>query len=581
MPTSDAQMSAKQGAGVKREPFEKRLNYMKTEFAKWVPALTELSLYLNPTRGRFNSGIPNSGAKIDHTTVIDSHARRRIRDLASGMISGSTSPSRPWFKLGLPDKDLEQYKPVREYLDECARRMHATLADSNAYESLHVAYEEIATFGTSSMLILEDYRDTVRFRNFTSGEYFLSIGPDGRVNGIGRQFWAQVGALVSEFGIDNVSPSVKSAYETNSTQGWIKVNHLIEVNDTRIPGYADFRNMPYRSVYWEEGSSTDTFLRRSGFEEFPCVAPRWSTTSATDIYGYAPGWDVLGDDKMLQTMQIQKLMALDKAINPPMQADSSVQGSVNTLPGGVTRFSALLPNAGLKPAYQIAPDINAMREDILEVKKALDDSFFNDLFRMMIEMERSNVTATEIAEKQSEKLNMLSPVIAKLNNEQNNPMIDRVFNIMNRNGQLPELSEELEELIGGMPMKVTYVSIFAQAQKMIGITAIEQNLGFGLNIAGKTGDASVLDNYDLDETIRIYADSIGVPAKTMNDAAIVAAKRKERAEAAAKQAQADAMTQMIEGAAKGAKAAKDLGTTPVGANSALDAAMAGITGAQP
>ncbi len=564
--------------GIDRKPFEKRFGGLWREAQKWYPAWMDLSKYLNPTRGSFSAKVPNDGLTIDHKTVIDSHARRAIRDLASGMISGLTSPSRPWFKLGLPDKDLEKYKPVKVYLDECALRMHAVLADSNTYEALHTSYEEIATFGTSSMLMLDDYKDVVRFRNYTIGEYALGVGPDNRVNAFARPFYMSVGALVKEFGIENVSKVAKTAYESSDLEKWVKIKFMIEENDTRIPGYQDFKNMPFRTLYWEDGSPENILLGKRGFEEFPILTPRWSTTTTADMYGRSPGWDVLGDDKMLQTMQIQKLMMLDKVGDPPMQADASVQGAINTLPGGITRFSALLPNAGLKPAYEIRPDIGAMREDILEVKKALDDAFFRDLFRLMIEVDRAQVTATEIAEKQSEKLNMLSPIVAKLNNEQNKNLIDRLFNMMERAGLLPELTPELEALIGGMPMKVTYISVFAQAQKMIGITAIEQTANF---IGGLSKlYPNVVDNFDADETSIVYADSIGVPAKIIVDPAVRDAKRKARAEKEAEIEKANAMLQTAEGAAKASKAVKDLGTTPMGQGSALDAALAGITGRQ-
>ena len=579
MPITDKQMNASPKMGADRIPYEKRFRSLQDEGRKWYPAWRDLALYLNPTRGSFQNVVPNSGHTIDHKTVIDSHARRCIRDLASGMISGLTNPSRPWFRMGLPDKDLEKYKPVKTYLEECALRMHVTLADSNAYEALHTGYEEIATFGNSAMFMLEDYRDVVRFRNFTTGEYYLGTDPANRVDTFARPYWMTVGTLIKEFGLENCSQTVRTAYKNHKTEQWVKVRLLIEPNDTRVEGYADFKNMPFRSVYWEDGSAQKTYLGVRGYEEFPIIAPRWATTTSADIYARSPGWDVLGDDKMLQTMQIQKLMMLDKVGDPPMQADASVQGAINTLPGGVTRFSALLPNAGLKPAYEIRPDIGAIREDILEVKKALDDAFYRDLFRMMIDFDRGAVTATEIVEKQSEKLNMLSPIIAKLNNEQNNPLIERLFNIMYRKGMLPELDPEISELIGGMPMRVTYISIFAQAQKMIGITAIEQTVNF---IGGLSKlDETVVDILDTDETARIYADSIGSPAKIIVDQDEVKEKRKARAEAQEDAANAAAMSQMAEGAEKAGKAAKDLGQTPMGTGSALDAALAGITGNQP
>ena len=129
-------------------------------------------------------------------------------------------------------------------------------------------------------------------------------------------------------------------------------------------------------------------------------------------------------------------------------------------------------------------------------------------------------------------------------------------------------------------MKITYISVFAQAQKMVGITAIEQAVNF---VAGLSRfDQSVIDNFDLDQTALVYADSIGIPAKILAAPEVIAAKRKQRAEAQAKAEQAAQMQQISEGAAAAGKTAKDLGTTPMGGGgSALDAALGGITGNQP
>ena len=562
---------------IDRWPVLRRYNNLKTEGLKWYATWRELSQYLNPTRGFFFNQVPNYGIKIDHSIVLDSYARRCIRDLASGMISGLTSPSRPWFKLGLEDKDLGEYAPVKEYLDECQNRMHSVMAHSNVYECFNNVYEEIATFGTASMFLLEDFNDVIRGRSFTIGEYFLGAGMDCRVNTFCRQYWMTVAQLVKEFGFEQCSPTVRNDFRVHNTERWVRVIHLIEENDNRLPEYKDWANMAYRSLYFEDNSMQNTYLRTEGFEEFPVMSPRWALTTTADVYGRSPGWDVLGDDKMLQKEQREKLLILAKIGNPPMQVDASVQ-NVNTLPGGVTRSSSMLPNAGVRPAYQISPDINAMREDILEVKKALDDAFHRDLFRMLLnEASRpANVTATEIAEKQAERLNMVSPVIMKLNNELLNPFISRVFNIMLRHGLLPDITPELNQLIGGMDLKPQYISVLAQAQRMIGITAMEQNFGFGMNMAQANPD--VLDNYNFDENAQEYARSLGVPAKVMNSPDKIAQIRAEKAKQKAQMAQAQNMAMTAELAAKGAKATKDMGTTPMGENSALDGLLAGVKG---
>lgn len=558
-----------------RWPFIKRFGFLRNEAMTWYPAWKELAQFVNPTRGFFMDDIPNRGKKIDHKVVMDGHARRAVRTLASGMTSGLTSPSRPWFRIGVPDPDLSENTNVKIWCDDVQNRMLDVFARSNIYGALYSAYEEIATFGTAALFLAADFNEVIRARSFTIGEYFLGCGPNGRVNAFARQYWMTALQLVEEFGIENVSPQVQQKYENHNTESWIKVNFLIEVNDDRIPGIKDFRNMPYRSLYWEDGSMQDTYLRVGGFEDFPILAPRWDTTTTADSYGRGPGWDALGDVKMLQKMQYQALTALDKVIDPPTQQDSSIQGDANTLPGGVTRYSALAPNAGVRPAYQIQPDIAAMEAKIERTEKKIDAAFYSDLFLMLIQGDTGNMTATEVAERQSEKLQMLGPVLERLENELLNPLIDRTFSIMLSKGLIPPAPREIQ----GATLKAQYISILAQAQKMVGVTAMQQQLG----IVGNMMQASpeVGDIIDWDEAGRESAEMLAVPAKMIKSPEAVAAIRKARADAQAKQQQMQMALASTQAAKNGAGAAKDLGNTPVGKNSALDATLAGLTGAQP
>ena len=548
---------------VDRWPFLRRYNNLKTEGYKWYQTWMELSRFQNPTRGFFFNQVPNYGIKLDHSTVIDNYARRCIRDFASGMISGLTSPARPWFNLGLEDQDLQEYAPVKQYLDECKIRMHSVFGKSNVYECLHTVYEELCTFGTASMFLVEDFNDVIRGRTFTIGEYFLGTGADNRVNTFARQYWMTVAQLVNEFGLESCSQSVRNDFAVHNTERWVRVIHLIEVNDLRIQEYKDWHNMEYRSIYFEDTSMQNTYLRMEGFEEFPVLAPRWNTTTTADVYGKSPGWDALGDVKMLQKEQLEKLLVLAKAGNPPLQADGSVQ-NVNTLPGGLTRSSSMVPNAGVRAVYQVNPDINGYREDILEIKRALDDAYYRDLFKGILNIDRTGVTATEIAEKKAEQLNLASPVILRITNELCNPLIARAYAIMNRLGVLPPPPREIQ----GAEIKVQYISVLAQAQRMVGISTIEQNLGFGARMAAI--DPTILDNYDIDENAKEFARAIGAPAKTMASPEKVAQKRQARAEAQAAAAKQQQMAMGMEMAKSGAAAAKDASQAKLGENSALD-----------
>jgi hypothetical protein len=473
------------------------------------------------------------------------------------MTSGLTSPARPWFKLGSGDPELDQIDSVRYWLDDVQGRMMTTFAKSNIYGELHSCYAETGGFGTGALIILDDFKTTIRARTFTAGEYFLGIGPDGRADTFGRQCWFTVGQVVKQFGIERVSPSVKSLWENGSLEQWVKLSHLIEPNDKRLYGKQDFKNMPYRSVYWEEGSPSDTYLAIAGFEEFPVLAPRWDLTTALDSYGKGPGWESLGDVKMLQKMQLDKLIALDKLVDPPIQVDASVQGEANMLPGGITRSSAQSPNAGVRAAYQIDPHLDDLEASIRSTQGAIREAFYSDLFLMLANTDRSNMTAREVAERHEEKLLMLGPVIERLEGDLLDPLIDRTFSIMLRKGQIPEPPQELQ----GMDLKVEYISILAQAQRMVGTTSIEKIAGFAGNLAAVQPD--VLDVIDFDEALIEYGTMLGVPPKVVRSHEAIKVRRAQKAQAAQAQAQAADMGAMVQGA-------KVLSDTPVGGNSALD-----------
>lgn len=557
-----------------RWPFLRRWNSLRNEAMKWYPTWRELSKYICPTRGFFQDDIPNKGSKIDNKTIIDGIGQMAVRDLASGMISGLTSPSRPWFQLGLADKDLEQIPDVKYYLDECTRRLHEIFGKSNLYDCLHSVYEEIGTFGTAAMMIEEDFEDVIRARVFTCGEYYLASGPDNRINAFVRWYWMTSLQLVEEFGLESCSPQVQADFKNQNTERWIRVIHLIEVNDKRVPGYADFKNMPYRSLQWEDGSTQNTYLRTGGYEEFPFMCPRWNTRTSADIYGRGPGWIALGNVKMLQEEHKDKIIGLQKQVNPPLQADASVQ-DVNSLPGGITRSSAIVPNAGVRAAYEVNINLKDLLEDIQDVRAQINKAFYTDLFTMFTDTERNpDVTATQIAAEQAEKLNLLSPVTEKLNNELLNKLIDRGFNIANRSRQLPPPPKEIQ----GQSLRVTYVSLMAQAQKMAAIQAIDQwkegvESSFEIN-------QNCIDVINYDEMNTEKAKMLNVPSKIVNGPDIITQIRKQKADAAAKQQQMQMTMAAAEAAGKAGKGVKDMSQAPVGTGSALDGLMSTLKGDQ-
>lgn len=559
--------------GLSKVKIVQRANALKRESQSWLATWKDLQTYIYPTKGFFHAKTPNMGTKIDHTALIDEEATIDVDTFASGMMSGFTSPSRPWFKLFLDDDELMENDNVKYWIDEVQQKMYSIFQKSNTYTVLHSMFKELAIFGTACSFVEEDFDTVIRLRDYTIGEYSLGRDSKGRLNAFYRRFWMTVGQVVEQFGIDNVSPVVSSAYKNNTPDTWVLISHLIEDNNDRIPFFQDFANMRYRSIYWEDGVQDDNYLRVGGYEEFPILGPRFETTTTADVYGKGPGWKALGSVKELQKKVKNQLVALDKNTDPPLQKDANVSGDVNVMPGGITTSSSLVPNAGVRPTYQVALDIAGLDASIDKTKFTIRKFFYADLFLMMINADSKGTpaTATEIVEKQSERLSKLGPLLEMWQGDEFiKALIDRTFNISLRLGIFPPVPQELSE----KELKIQYISVLAQAQKIVDIEAMD------VWAAGVFADAEVspdaLDIINFDERNKIKAEMLGISPKIVNSLEAMSKKRQAKAEALAQAEKTQLMLATAKSAKDGAGAVRDMANAPMGEDNALDRTLESV-----
>ena len=330
----------------------KRWTALRLERSSWWEHWWEISRYLLPRNGRYFLSDHNKGWKRNQD-IYDSTGSRALRVLAAGMMSGMTSPSRPWFRLAVSDRDLLRRPEVKRWLSEVTERIEDALARSNAYRVLHGLYEELGAFGTATALIAADYDNIIHLHPFTAGEYALAVDWKGKVTTLYREFEKTVAELVREFGLANCSAQIQNAFQRGDLDQWLTVRHAIEPRADRQPGKLDAKNMAWRSCYWEANQSCGRLLRESGFRRFPCLAPRWATQGG-DIYGNSPGMEALGDIKQLQAEQLRKSQAIDYQANPPLQVPTSMKNrELEIFPGGISYYDSNPPRTRDGEAGQI------------------------------------------------------------------------------------------------------------------------------------------------------------------------------------------------------------------------------------
>lgn len=523
-----------------------RRTALMTERSSWISQYMEASRFILPRAGRFHETDVNRGTKKNQA-IYDSTGTFALRTLAAGMMSGMTSPARPWFRLALADKELMEFGPVKQWLHDVAELMRAVFASSNTYNALHSCYEELGTFGTWSNFVLPDFRNVLRHMPMTAGEYALGANDHGVVNTVVREFQMTVAQLVQQFGLPNCSTVVKNLYDRGTLDSWVRVLHIIEprahVDTTR----KDSKAMPFASIYLEQGSNEGKFLRESGFKHFPALCPRWVVT-ANDTYGRSPGMDALPDIKQLQHQQLKKARAIDLQVDPPLQAPTAMKDHQNfRLPGGVSFYDGQGPGAGVRTAYEVNLRLDYLLEDIRDVRERINRCFYTDLFLMVADDQRSGVTATEIAAKNEEKLIQLGPVLERLQNELLKPLIDITFDRLVE-AQIPLVMNPPDELRGA-ELDIEFVSTLAQAQRAVATSGMDRLLTTVGNLAAAKQDPGVWDKIDVDQSIDEYASAYGVAPSIVVPDDKAAAMREQRAQQLAAQ-QAAASAPVMADAAK-------------------------------
>lgn len=541
----------------------KRHTGLLAERSSYDSHVDQVAQNLLPRIGRLRNKERNQGGKRN-SAIIDSTGTQSLRVMTAGLMAGMTSPARPWFRLSVPNPDLQKDHEVRKWLYDCTQIVARVFAKSNTYNALHFMYRELGFAGTAFSLVDDNFQNVIHHNALTFGEYAIGLDQYATTDAVSREFVLTVDQAARQFGLEKLSMSAQNDYERGNYTREIDILQIVEPRplDERTPGKLDARNMAYRSVYAEmgrEGRLTGPdYLRESGYRFFPGLGPRWDVLY-NDNYGFSPGMDALGDLLHLQQQQFSKAKAIDYQSDPPLQVPTTLRNTgADLLPGGVSYFDGNAQN-GIRSAFEVKLDLNYLTADIGEVQRRINSAFYADIFLMLATADRTNMTATEIAERHEEKLLMLGPVLERLHGELLAPLVTSTFTRCIEAGILPPTPEQL----GGMPLDIEFVSMLAQAQRAVGVNSVDRLVShIGVLANAKT---DVVDNFDADKSVQEYADMLGVNPDLIVPSEQVTLVRQQRAEQLRQQA-------ALEQANMAADAAGKLGGIQTGAAAGENAA---------
>ena len=471
----------------------KRFDRLSSQRQNWETHWQEVADYMMPRK----ADVTKLRSRGDKRTelIFDSSPLQAVELLAASLHGMLTNPSTPWFSLRFKDEMADEDE-AKEWLESATDTMYAAFNRSNFQQEIFELYHDLITFGTACMFIEEDEEDILKFSTRHINEVYIAENDKGRIDTVFRKFKLSARAATQKFGANPDFEVIgkKDPYEE------IDIIHAVYPRSDFNPKKQDKANMPFESVYM---TAKGDELSVSGFREFPFVVPRYLKASH-EIYGRSPAMTALPDVKMLNEMSKTTIKSAQKQVDPPLLVpDDGFILPVRTVPGGLNFY-----RSGTRDRIE-ALNIGANTPLGLNMEEQRRNSIRNAFYVNQLMMQQGpQMTATEVIQRNEEKMRLLGPVLGRLQSELLKPLIDRTFAILLRKN----LFREAPDFLQGKDIEIEYVSPLAKAQKSTELQSIMR----AIEIMGSLANvAPVFDHVNMDKLVRHLADIVGVPQKIL------------------------------------------------------------------
>ena len=525
---------------MENEEIFKRFELLKRNRGVWESHWEEIAERILPRAAEF-TGQRTEGDKRT-AKLYDATAALALERFAAAVESLLTPRGARWHTMRTNNPYLNRDDDVKLYFDQVEHVMftHRYSPKANFASQVHEGYMSLGAFGTSGLFVDEGLARGASYRAIHLADMYIAENQHGMIDTVFRQFEVTARVALKMFpGGDFSDDLLKAAKEKPDDK--FKILHVVMPRVDRDPTRPDRKNAAFFSGYFE--CKAKNLIEEGGFSTFPYIVSRYNT-GPRETFGRSPAMTILPDIKMINEMSKTVIRAGQKVVDPPLLiADEGVMFPINTNAGAAT-FARM--DGRTQPPVQ--PLFTGARVDIgLDMmeqrRKVINDAFLVTLFQILVET--PTMTATEVLQRAQEKGALLAPTIGRQQTEMLGPLIEREFDILDKQGLMPPVPDVLVE--AGGEYEVEYVSPLSRAMKAEEGVGILRTLEMVQPIAAV--DPGVMDNFDTDEITRTLADTNGAPQRIMRNEDDIAQIREQRG-------QAQQMQALVENAGPAADAAK-------------------------
>lgn len=493
--------------------------------SKWQ----EVSEYFQPERAIFFGGDHNDAE--DRIKIYDSTPEDAAEQLAAALHAYVTSWVHAWFGLDIVGEDEADSEDVKDFIDAAAKAMLNKInsEETGFHTAIHEFWLELPVIGISGFFVENPEKGKIRFYCEPVASFRVAENAEGKIDTIFREFSWTARKIFETW--PKTSPAcVKEAYEKNPDQKF-QVVHAIEPRTKFKDNAKRGKDMAIGSYYYEVSSKE--LLEESGHQEQTFFAPRWAK-HAKDPWGRGLGQKALPDVRVLNQIEQDKLIAANRQAQPDtLLPHDGFLGNWDSGDGALNfhRFTGDIREKVMTIGSDA--DLNAFQMIADQKRDAIRRMFLND----KILPPEKQMTATEYVGTSDANMRVLGPIFGRLQSEFLGPMLNRVFNIMMRDGELPDVPKEL----AGKALKVTYISPITRQQKQIDAQNFSQAINHLAPLAQVMPQVqeAMIRHFDIDHIVRDTQERFGYPAKNLKSLEVI--EKEDQARAKAQQEQQDKM----------------------------------------
>lgn len=541
----------------------KRWQELKSERDQYADLWQEIAERVVPHKSNITKLL--SPGERQTRELFDSTAIDSAQTLAASIHGTLTPSTQPWLSFTLRQETLNELAEVKDWSEDCSRRIHAALRQANFTTAVHEMYLDLVGPAGMGCLFVEEKAPPAsggfggfRFATMAPGEYAVAEDAEGRIDTVFRAISLSARAILRKWGEAKVGDKIRDTVATKPDQRFTVLQAIMPNEDYGGPTRRGSLNMAWRSCYLI--IETRHKLEEGGFEEFPLMCPRWAKTSG-EVYGRGPSHTALPDIKTLNAVKEFLLKAAPLAMFPPtIELDDSVVGEVDLRPNGRNVVNTL-GNRSLSETFafmQTGLKMDLSQIILTDLRQGIRRIYFSDQLELQ---EGPQMTATEVQVRYELMQRLLGPTLGRLESEFLNPLVERCFGLMARAGALLPVPPALRERGIELPdLDIEYEGPLARAQRTVELTAQDRVFGFVAALtqaltASGVPPAQAMAPWDvlkLDKWVRDRAEITGVRADSLASDDDVQQIRAARAEAQQAQAELAQAEQVAETAGKAA-----------------------------